>query len=76
MENRKQWELEAINWYSGKLIIIYENKIKQFVCRNIPDGSWLDIQNIDFTKSKEFIYIPSFNEGISYEKDNITKFRN
>ena len=62
--------------YSGKLIFIYENKMKQFVCRNIPDGSWLDIQSIDFTKSKELILFPPFNEGISYEKNNITKFRN
>jgi len=67
---------DVFYWYSGKLIFINKGKIKQFVCRNIPDGSWLDIQNIDFSKSKEFILIPPFNKGISYDKDNITKFRN
>lgn len=62
-------------WYSGSLIFINEGKVKQFVCRNIPDGSWLDIKNIDFSKSEEFILIPPFNDCIKYERDNVTKFR-
>lgn len=62
-------------WYSGKLIFIYDGEVKQFVCRNIPDGSWLDLQDINFSKSKELILIPPFNKGLSYEKNNITKFR-
>lgn len=66
---------DFLYWYSGILIFINENKRKQFVCRNIPDGSWLDLQNIDFLKPEEFISIPSFHNRIKYEKDNITKFR-
>lgn len=50
-------------WYSGKLIFIHDGEVKQFVCRNIPDGSWLDLQDIDFSKSKELILIPPFNKG-------------
>lgn len=67
---------DVFYWYSGSLIFINEGKVKKFVCRNIPDGSWLDIQNINFSKSKEFILIPPFNKGISYDKNNIKKYRN
>lgn len=62
-------------WYSGILIFIHENKRKQFVCSNIPDGSWLDLQNIDFPKLIEYITIQPFHNSIVYEKDNVTKFR-
>lgn len=65
---------DVFYWYSGTMIFMTEGKIKQFVFRNIPDGSWFDIQNIDFSKSKEFILIPPFCNIISYGEDNIKLF--
>ena len=66
---------DVLYWFSGKLIFIHKEKKKQFVCSNIPDGSWLDLQNIDFSKSTEYITIPPFHNSIVYEKENTTKFR-
>ena len=62
-------------WYSGVLMFIVDDKIKQFECRNIPDGSWLNLQNIDFNKPHETIVLPSFLGKFEIQDLDINEYR-